>query len=255
MIGKGVIKPSYTERPAYFAGILGMLAAIAGSLLVMGFVGTEEPIKQRALEDLQRSLAQVLPAQLHDNDPSLDTLDQSAEGGAVTRFYRATRARVAVASAFEVVEGGYSGPIRLVMGVSSEGLILGVRVLSHTETPGLGDKIEMAKDDWMLSFNGLSLTNLADERWSVKKDGGQFDQFSGATITPRAVVKAVKKGLLLEQRNRAALSRIETVASPGLSDSQGSHQTQASSQAQGASQSQGAIETQGSRQSQVTETH
>tara|TARA_R110002167_G_scaffold6594_3_gene30876 strand:+ start:2663 stop:3394 length:732 start_codon:yes stop_codon:yes gene_type:complete len=238
MIGKGVLKPSYTQRPAYFAGILGMIAAIAGSLLVMGFVGTEKPIKQRALEDLQRSLSQVLPAQLYDNDPSLDTLDQPTEDGAVNRFYRATLASAAVASAFEVEEGGYSGPIRLVMGVSSEGLILGVRVLSHSETPGLGDKIETAKDDWILSFNGLSLNNLADERWGVKKDGGDFDQFSGATITPRAVVKAVKKGLLLEQANRAALKQKDEALVPGLTGPEGPSQTQVTSPPQGSGQSQ-----------------
>ncbi len=243
MIGKGVLKPSYTQRPAYFAGVLWMIAAIAGSLLVMGFVGTEEPIKQRALEDLQRSLSQVLPAERYDNDPSLDTLDQPSEDGTVNRFYRATLASVAVASAFEVEEGGYSGPIRLVMGVSRDGLILGVRVLSHTETPGLGDKIETAKDDWVLSFNGLSLSNLADERWAVKKDGGAFDQFSGATITPRAVVKAVKKGLLLEQANRAALTQNAKALVPGLTGPEGPSQTQQLSPPQGL------------RQSQLTEVH
>jgi electron transport complex protein RnfG len=81
------------------------------------------------------------------------------------------------------------------MGIDSSGTILGVRVLSHSETPGLGDRIEAKKDDWIFSFNKLSLNNTPDAMWAVKKDGGRFDQFSGATITPRAVVKAVKSGL------------------------------------------------------------
>jgi len=79
---------------------------------------------------------------------------------------------------------GYAGPIALILGLDIQGKILGVRVLAHTETPGLGDRIEIQRDDWILSFNGRSLGNPPAERWAVKKDGGDFDQFSGATITP-----------------------------------------------------------------------
>ncbi|MBF0256499.1 MAG: RnfABCDGE type electron transport complex subunit G, partial [Gammaproteobacteria bacterium] len=86
-----------------------------------------------------------------------------------------------------------------------EGRVLGVRVLAHAETPGLGDKIEVARDDWILDFNGLSLGNPPIERWQVKKDGGQFDAFSGATITPRAVVAAIREGLSFFQRHQTAL--------------------------------------------------
>ncbi len=207
MIGKGRLKPSYTQRPAFFAGVLGMMAAISGTLLAMGFAGTEEPIRQRLLEDLQASLSQVLPAEMHDNDPSRTRVELQLSEAESLSFYLATLANEPVAAAFEVAEEGYSGLIRIVMGVGLDGQVLGVRVLSHTETPGLGDKIEIAKDDWIESFNGMSLEGEDDRRWAVSKDGGQFDQFSGATITPRAVVKAVKKGLLLHRDNQPAFAK------------------------------------------------
>ncbi|HOV05508.1 MAG TPA: RnfABCDGE type electron transport complex subunit G, partial [Kaistiaceae bacterium] len=99
------------------------------------------------------------------------------------------------------------GAIRILMGVASDGGLLGVRVLQHAETPGLGDKIEAAKDDWILGFFGLSFGNPPKEKWAVRKDGGQFDQFSGATITPRAVVGAVRTGLEFFEANRERLTK------------------------------------------------
>jgi electron transport complex protein RnfG len=94
----------------------------------------------------------------------------------------------------------------VLLGVDADGRVLGARVLSHAETPGLGDKIEVARDDWILSFDGKSLGEPPRERWAVRKDGGDFDQFSGATITPRAVVSAVKSGLELFATQRDALT-------------------------------------------------
>ena len=91
------------------------------------------------------------------------------------------------------------------MGLDSNGEILGVRVISHTETPGLGDKIEIKKSKWILSFNGKSLDNVTYSEWNVKKDGGIFDQFSGATITPRKVVLAIKRGLEFYKSHREEL--------------------------------------------------
>jgi electron transport complex protein RnfG len=100
---------------------------------------------------------------------------------------------------------GYSGAIKSLIGIDKQGQLLGVRVLSHAETPGLGDKIEHAKSDWILSFNGHSLTDLTAAQWKVKKDGGVFDQFSGATITPRAVVGSVYQGLQFFAQHRDVL--------------------------------------------------
>ena len=100
---------------------------------------------------------------------------------------------------------GYAGPISIVIGLSRDGDILGVRVISHVETPGLGDKIEITKSKWVLSFDGKSLDNLTLEQWAVKKDGGVFDQFAGATITPRKVVQAIRRGLEFYRAHQAEL--------------------------------------------------
>jgi electron transport complex protein RnfG len=107
--------------------------------------------------------------------------------------------------AFGITAQGYAGPIELILGLDTRGQILGVRAIAHAETPGLGDKIEASRDDWILGFNGLSLSDPPSERWAVKKDGGDFDQFSGATITPRAVVGAIKTGLAFFAAKRDTL--------------------------------------------------
>lgn len=100
---------------------------------------------------------------------------------------------------------GYTEAIRLIVGIEADGTVIGVRVTRHKETPGLGDQVEISKSDWILSFNDKSLTAPDIEQWQVKKDGGDFDQLTGATITPRAIVKAVKNSLLFFEENKAAL--------------------------------------------------
>lgn len=95
-----------------------------------------------------------------------------------------------------VAADGYTQEIRILVGIKTDGSIAGVRVTEHRETPGLGDKIDLKKSPWILGFVGKSLTNPEESQWTVKKDGGDFDQFTGATITPRAVVKAVKRAQL-----------------------------------------------------------
>ncbi|MDX1267677.1 MAG: electron transport complex subunit RsxG [Oceanisphaera sp.] len=106
-----------------------------------------------------------------------------------------------------IAPDGYSGEIKLVVGVHIDGTLSGVRVLNHNETPGLGDKIELKKSDWVLDFNGQSIQGEDDPRWAVRRDGGQFDAFTGATITPRAVVKAVHKVLLLVDQQPRLLTQ------------------------------------------------
>ncbi|NCC28094.1 MAG: RnfABCDGE type electron transport complex subunit G, partial [Gammaproteobacteria bacterium] len=111
-----------------------------------------------------------------------------------------------------VVPDGYAGPIQLLVSVLRDGSVGGVRVLFHHETPGLGDKIEERKSDWVLSFDGKSLSNPTPERWAVKRDGGEFDQFTGATITPRAIVHAVKNTLIyVQQQGDALFEPVEAV--------------------------------------------
>jgi electron transport complex protein RnfG len=200
-----IANPSYRQRVGYQAALLGGFAMVAAALLVMGDIATRDAIEQRRAEDLLASLSQVIPAELHDNDLLADSITLDTADGGLT-VYRALQGLDVAGVAFEIVGRGYAGPIRVLLGVDAGGRVLGARVLSHTETPGLGDKIEVARDDWILSFDGKFLGEPPRERWAVRKDGGDFDQFSGATITPRAVVSAVKSGLELFATQRDALT-------------------------------------------------
>jgi len=190
---------------AYQAGLLGIVTSLSTILLVAGNAATKDAIHQRGLEDLQASFSEVLPAGSYDNKLVETPLQLAGDDGKPVTVYRGTLAGQISALVWEITGPGYAGNIRLLMGIKPDGEILGVRVLAHTETPGLGDKIEAAKDDWIRQFSGLSLGNPPLEKWKVKKDGGQFDSFSGATITPRGVVKAIENGLLFFQARRAEL--------------------------------------------------
>jgi electron transport complex protein RnfG len=183
-------------------GVLAGFALIASVLLGVTNCSTEGTIQRRLDEDLKKSLEEVVPAALYDNDMLQDTLSiPSAEyniGANETTVYIARKSGQVSAVCFKfTAPDGYSGAINMIMGIDRDGNILGVRVLSHKETPGLGDKIEVAKSDWILNFAGRSLDNLAPAKWAVKKDGGEFDQFAGATITPRKSVQAIHRGLQL----------------------------------------------------------
>ncbi|MDD5028517.1 MAG: electron transport complex subunit RsxG [Rhodoferax sp.] len=184
--------------------VLGGFSLVATLLLAVAQGLTKAPIEQRALEDLRHSLEQVIPADIHDNNPAADTLTLPLDSGAV-RVYRARQARHVTGVAFEASGKGYSGSIRVLLGIDSQGHLLGVRVLQHAETPGLGDKIEVTRSDWITKFTGKSLGTPPEAQWAVKKDGGPFDQFAGATITPRAVVKIIRDGLRLFAANRQTL--------------------------------------------------
>lgn len=204
-MGKGVLEPSYRRRVGYQAALLGGMAMFASAALMIGALRTQDDIALRQAEDLKRSLEQVIPGRIHDNDLVADALEVTDNDGQPRLVYRARQGGVPVAVAFEITGQGYSGAIRLIIGVNRDGEILGVRVLNHAETPGLGDKIEVEKGDWIRSFDGRSLDNMTASQWAVKKDGGEFDQFTGATITPRAVVKAVHEGLTFFRSRRSAI--------------------------------------------------
>jgi electron transport complex protein RnfG len=182
------------EKIGYQPLLLGIVALLASGALAVVSDATAPAIAAAEAKDLRDSLAEVLPAGLADNDFLKDTIEQQRGGQTVT-IYRARHGGEMKAAVFKVAERGYAGDIQVLMAVDMDGRTLGVRVLKHAETPGLGDKIEIKKDDWVLDFNGKSLGEPAPEKWGVKKDSGVFDQFAGATITPRAVVKAVKGGL------------------------------------------------------------
>lgn len=176
--------------------VLGGFSMAAAALLAGTNLLTADEIRQREAEDLQASLGQVIPASLHDQSLLANMLSIRDGAGTDVKVYRAVKEGAVSAVAFEVAERGYAGEIHLILGIGRDGRILGVRTVRHNETPGLGDKIEAAKNDWITRFNGLSLDDPPEGQWKVKKDGGRFDQFSGATITPRAVVAAIRKGLL-----------------------------------------------------------
>jgi len=198
--------PPLRGRIAYQAGLLGVVTLLATAILVVADQVTRGPIAERRAEDLAASLAQVIPDSIHDNDLMADVLEIPSSSGAPVTVYRAVRQGQVTGVAFQVTGLGYSGEIELILGLDEAGRILGVRVLAHKETPGLGDRIEVAKDDWILGFDGRSLGDPPPERWAVKKDGGDFDQFSGATITPRGVVRAIKGGLELFAAHRDTLT-------------------------------------------------
>jgi electron transport complex protein RnfG len=205
------LEPEYRKRVGYQAVLLGGFSTLATALLVAGNIATKEAIQERQKEDLLDSLAQVVPDERYDNDLLAHPLEIMDEKGKPVTIYRGTVGAQVNALAWEVSGQGYAGEMRLILGLDAEGKVLGVRVLSHAETPGLGDKIEVAKDPWILSFNGLSLGNPPESEWAVKKDGGRFDQFSGATITPRGVVSAIKEGLAFFQTHRTELLNPPTI--------------------------------------------
>jgi electron transport complex protein RnfG len=198
-------EPAYRERMGYQAGLLGGFTLMAAAFLVLGNIATKDAIEQRRMEDLMASLSQVVPQEIHDNDLLQTPLSLPDANGEPVTVYRALRGGQVSGVAYQVVGQGYAGAINLILAVDPDGRVISTRVLSHAETPGLGDKIEAERDDWILGFDGLSLSNPPAERWTVIKDGGEFDQFTGATITPRAVVLALKRGLEFFHQYRDAL--------------------------------------------------
>ncbi|AJY46788.1 electron transport complex subunit RsxG [Martelella endophytica] len=199
-------QPRKARSPWYLAGLLGAFSVVGAALLGSGFAATEEAVQNRQREDLLSSLSLVIPPAMHDNDIVADSFVLALGDGRTLTVYPAREKAVIQAVAYEVTGQGYGGAIRILMGIGADGTILGVRVLQHAETPGLGDRVEAAKSDWIEAFSGTSLTNVSASGWAVRKDGGRFDQFSGATITPRAVVKAVHEGLEFFQIHRDALT-------------------------------------------------
>ena len=146
----------------------------------------------------QRALLEIVPPERHNNDLLLDTQPVPEAFWSILGLIKGGNIHIAryngepvAAIVPSVTADGYSGDIAMIIGVNNEGTIAGVRVVQHKETPGLGDKIDLKKNDWILAFNGKSLSNMARSQWAVKKDGGQFDQFTGATITPRAVINQI----------------------------------------------------------------
>ena len=182
------------------AGALLLVAVIGTALLTLVYHLTAERIAAEERRVVQQQLAQILPEEDYDNallDERFSFRNEAhfprEQEVIAYRAYKEGRP-VAVILRFRAVDG-YNGDIQLLAGIIFDGSLSGVRVISHKETPGLGDGIEIEKSDWIRAFEGSSLTRPFASGWAVKKDGGEFDQFTGATITPRAVVDAVRLAL------------------------------------------------------------
>jgi H+/Na+-translocating ferredoxin:NAD+ oxidoreductase subunit G len=200
--------------------ILLVFAFVATSLLVFTFVRTEPTIERSKQAEKLALLSQVLPPALYDND--LLASKQSVQPDELLGTHRpsamwvARRDGIVTAVVLEAIApDGYSGDIALLIGIEANGKVTGVRVTAHHETPGLGDYIDRAKSPWIEQFAGKSLLLPESKLWKVAKDGGRFDSRAGATITPRAVVKAVKDALEYFARHRAAV-----VAPPPVKEKQ-----------------------------------
>jgi len=194
------------------AGILAAFTVAFTALMAGAYLLTRDTVLRNEAEARASQIRAVLPAGSFDNDlladsralPKADSVKLGASDGA--HVYLARKGGQTVAAVLEAVApDGYAGQIKLLVAVAQDGRALGVRVVTHKETPGLGDYIDAAKSDWIHQFDGKSLSAPPLERWKVKKDGGAFDSTAGATISPRAVVRAVKSTLEYVAANRANL--------------------------------------------------
>lgn len=192
------------------ASLLMFFAATGAALVGLAFVQTEDAIKRNEKLTLLKKLNNIVPADTYDNDLLLDTIDIKPHPLLGTKentlAYRARKDQNNIAVVYSsIAPNGYNGPIHLLVGVQADGQLKGVRVVKHRETPGLGDAVSVTHSNWILDFDNKSLDNPQERQWKVKRDGGIFDQFTGATITPRAVVKAVHNALLYFEINQAML--------------------------------------------------
>lgn len=188
------------------------LFAVVTTLLISGtYLLTRERISEQKRLAEEKALLEIVPRDRHDNSMLDDVIPVGSDAAGLgltqdMRIYRARRGGEVIAAIIPVTApDGYTGAIELIVGVNADGSVAGVRALSHKETPGLGDKVDIKKSDWILGFNGRSLDNPAPAAWAVKKDKGVFDQFTGATITPRAVVAATLRALQYAGANDTVL--------------------------------------------------
>lgn len=197
-------------KPWRSAMALGVVVVIGTASLAVVNKLTRDRITDQEQRVVLEQLQQVIPDDMHDNAMHLDYFQFSDETAfpkeQVVTAYRARRKGepVAVILRFAAMDG-YNGRINLLAGIDATGHLTGVRVTSHKETPGLGDGIEIQRSNWILAFNGKSLQQPGLEQWAVRRDGGSFDQMTGATITPRAVVNAVKRALVYFQHHQHEL--------------------------------------------------
>lgn len=186
---------------------LAVIAAICTALVAATYHLTKDRIAANAKALLEQSLQPALAGIFYDSGVTESRLvfepPHGLPGNDPAIIYRVYADDAPVAALFAVTaRDGFSGPIRLLLGVGVDGTISGLRILEHRETPGLGDKISQDRSDWVLQFDGRSLGDPILARWAIRPDGGDFDQLTGASVTPRAVVKAVRDTLVYFEAHR-----------------------------------------------------
>lgn len=208
---------TYTKTALVNALILGIFAVGIALVLSLTYSGTKERIAESQRLAEEKALLEVIGDQSFDNNLLEDILVLSDSQRGLLNVTADSKARVLRMNGNilgfifpAVAPDGYSGKMHLLIGVGIDGTLMGVRVVKHKETPGLGDKVDIQKSDWILGFAGKSLLNPEPNGWAVKKDGGEFDAFTGATITPRAVVKMIKQTLIFTESERQRLIEAAT---------------------------------------------
>ncbi|WED20908.1 electron transport complex subunit RsxG [Vibrio sp. JC009] len=188
---------------------LALFACASTGLVAVTNYLTADKIAEQERKQLITQLNQVIPHELHDNalhqECTLVRSDLLGTAESMPVYIAKINGQPSGAAVEAIAPDGYNGSIKIIVGMDINGTVTGSRVLAHNETPGLGDKIDIRVTDWILGFNGKTVTAENRDDWKVKKDGGQFDQFTGATITPRAVVKAVKNSVTFYKQNQSTL--------------------------------------------------
>ena len=182
--------------------VLAIFALVTAVILATTNDLTRDRIAESERRAAQRALLEIIPLERHNNDLLMDVQPVPQQYWSMLGLKKGGNIHIArdngqpiAAIIPSVTKDGYSGDISMIIGINFDGTVAGVRVVEHRETPGLGDKVDLQKSDWILDFNGKSLVNPNSDGWKVKKEGGEFDQFTGATITPRAVVYQILKTL------------------------------------------------------------
>ena len=198
------------KKVSITASAMIIFSLVASAALSISYFLTKTPIEESDAKAKRMFLNQVVPSNLYDNNLVKDTISVEPNPLIGNKknidIYRAKKNNQVIAVIIETIApDGYSGEIKTLVGVDQKDKILGVRVITHKETPGLGDYIEVDKSHWIKNFNLKSLDEMGEKEWAVKKDGGDFDYVSGATITSRAVIKSTYKSLLYVKENKKRL--------------------------------------------------
>ncbi len=201
----------------YTAANLLFFALVSTALLAWTYDLTHETIALSIEKEKLKLIAQIAPTETYNNDIMRDTVQLPADellgsDEPTLAYIGRLNGQPSIAILHSLAPDGY-GRINLIVAIHHDGKISGVRVVSHKETPGLGDYIEIARSDWITGFNGASLENRKSGEWKVRKDGGTFDYRAGATITPRAIVKAVHKALQYYALHRDELFAVASASS------------------------------------------